>query len=185
MTIMFACSKIWPSTLWLSLLLALPAECPAGQRGLAAKNGINNFDKVDERLYRGAQPDELGMKQLKLLGVKAVINLRMTNDLWQAEAQEALANGIAYTNVPLSSLSRPTEEQVNKILALIETLPAPVFVHCQFGCDRTGTIVACYRIRCNKWSTDLALREAEEHGMSRFEYGMKKFILDFPNLAKK
>jgi protein tyrosine/serine phosphatase len=163
----------------LGLLLALVVQCNAGQRGVPAQNGITNFDKVDEKLYRGAQPDELGIQHLKLLGVKTIINLRQTNDIWKAEQQEALANGITYTNVPLSSLSRPTEAQVAQVLALIQSSPAPVFVHCQFGCDRTGTIVACYRIRHDKWPSDLALREAEAHGMSRFEYGMKKFILEF------
>ena len=161
------------------LLLATLGQGAAGQRGLPAQNSITNFDKVDEKLFRGAQPDEQGMKQLQLLGVKTVINLRMTNDVWQAEEREALANGMVYTNVPFSSLSRPTDAQVAKVLSIIETSPGPVFVHCQFGCDRTGTIVACYRIRQHKWSGDLALREADAHGMSRFEFGMRKFILDY------
>jgi tyrosine-protein phosphatase SIW14 len=173
----------YPSAAALWMILALTAPCDAGQRGLPPTSDIPNFGKVDETLYRGAQPDELGMKYLKSLGVKTVINLRMTNDVWKAEADEARANGITYTNVPLNSLSAPTVQQVNQVLALIESSPGPVFIHCQFGCDRTGTMVACYRIQHHKWSGEFALREAEAYGMSRFEFEMKAFIRRFAKTA--
>src|SRR5690242_18031677 len=42
----------------------------AGERGLPAQEGIVNFGKVSETLYRGAQPDEPGIQNLKRLGVK-------------------------------------------------------------------------------------------------------------------
>src|SRR5207249_10137555 len=64
--------------------------------------GISNFARVNNRLYRGAQPNDRGIKSLARLGVKTIINLRMTNDVWSAEEAEARAVGIAYTNVPMS-----------------------------------------------------------------------------------
>jgi protein tyrosine/serine phosphatase len=109
----------------------------------------------------------------------------MTNDVWQAEETEAKANGIIYTNVPMSGVSRPTAEQVAKALALIETLPAPVFVHCQHGCDRTGTVIACYRIKHDQWTGQSALQEAEYYGISKFSLGMKKYIMEFGKAAPK
>src|SRR3954471_21597482 len=120
--------------------LALCLIFNAGARGLPAQNGILNFGKVSEALYRGAQPDSTGIENLQKLGIKAIINLRMTNDLWQPEVVEAAAHGILYTNVPLQGLGQPTHEQVQTILSLIGSLPGPVFIHCQHGCDRTGTI---------------------------------------------
>src|SRR5579872_693185 len=51
-------------------------------RGLPEQEGILNFGKVNERLYRGAQPDTEGMKSLKRLGVKLIVNLRMADDSW-------------------------------------------------------------------------------------------------------
>ena len=151
----------------------------AGERGLPAQLGITNFSKVSDRLFRGAQPDAAGLKALQELGIKTIINLRMPNDIWEPEPVEARIRGILYTNVPFSSLSRPTEEQMRIVLGLIEASPGPVFVHCQFGCDRTGTVIACYRIQHDNWLAPAALREAELHGMSRWESGMKSFILDF------
>jgi len=140
--------------------------------------GITNFARVNNRLYRGAQPDIDGINSLARLGVRTIINLRMTNDVWSAEEAEARALGITYTNVPMSGIGRPTNEQVARVLRIIETGTKPVFVHCQHGADRTGTIIASYRIRHDKWPSKQALQEAKEYGMSPLEIGMKRYVVD-------
>jgi protein tyrosine/serine phosphatase len=164
-------------------LTLIASACLAGPRGQPAQEGIANFGKVNEFLFRGAQPDPAGIESLKRLGVKLIVNLRMTNEAWQGEAANARANGIAYTNVPMSGLGRPTAEQIKTVLSIIESSPGPVFVHCQHGCDRTGTIIACYRVRHDNWSSDEALREAARYGMSRLERGMKEFVAAFAKTA--
>jgi len=57
------------------------------------------------------------------------------------------ALAIMYANVPMSGVSQPTDQQVMQVLTLLETVPGPVFIHCLHGADRTGTIIACYRIK--------------------------------------
>ena len=181
--------RSYPRIHWLEafvvLLLAAGNMAGARERGVPASEGIINFCKVNDRLYRGAQPDATGIKNLARLGVKTIINLRTANDVWKAEEAEARTSGITYTNVPLRGLGRPTDAQAATLLALIETLPAPVFIHCQHGCDRTGTIIACYRIKYDSWSSQLALEEARKYGLSALERGMRKFILAFGNAAAK
>ena len=161
------------------LLLAAGNLAGAWQRGLSPSEGIVNFGKVNDRLYRGAQPDALGINNLKKLGIKTILDLRTTNEVWAVEAAAARANGITYTNLPMKGYGRPTPEQVMQALAIIETLPAPVFVHCRHGCDRTGTIIACYRIRREQWSGEQALQEARHYGISMFARGMRNYILEF------
>jgi len=153
------------------------SDVPA--RGLPVTEGILNFGKVSERLYRGAQPDGEGLEHLKKLGVKLIINLREPGDDWKDEAAAASACGILYTNFPMNGFSRPKDEQVRQILGLLESFSGPVFVHCQHGCDRTGTIVACYRIQHDRWSVELAMREAERYGISRFEYLLRRYVHEF------
>jgi uncharacterized protein (TIGR01244 family) len=170
------------SLLCLLLISALPA---AGERGLPPREDIRNFGKVNDSLYRGAQPDAAGIRNLARLGIKSIINLRKSNDVWKAETAEARASGITYTNIPLKGLGRPTHEQVATLLALIENLPAPVFVHCQHGCDRTGTIIACYRIRQGGWPNEAALEEARKYGLSKLEHGMIDYILNFGKASTK
>jgi protein tyrosine phosphatase (PTP) superfamily phosphohydrolase (DUF442 family) len=152
-------------------------------RGLPRQEGILNFGRISQQLYRGAQPDAAGVKRLHELGVKTIINLRMPGDSWKAEATEAIAHGILYTNVPFRGFGRPTDAQVNQVLDLIASLPGPVFIHCQHGCDRTGTVIACYRIRHDGWSRDNAMKEAARHGISWFERGMRKFVVEFARSA--
>jgi protein tyrosine phosphatase (PTP) superfamily phosphohydrolase (DUF442 family) len=172
------------STFWLGFLMAL-GVCEAGQRGLPAQEGILNFGKVSETLYRGAQPDAAGLTNLHRLGIKTVINLRLAGEGWKAEAVEAQAAGLVYTNVPLRGLGRPMQEQVKQVLSILETCPLPAFVHCEHGCDRTGTIVACYRIQHDGWSAEVAMREARQYGLSWLERGMRKFILQFGKTGEK
>jgi protein tyrosine/serine phosphatase len=96
-----------------------------------------------------------------------------------AEGAEAWAHGIAYTNIPMQGSGWPSDAQVRKVLALIQTSTTPVFVHCHRGCDRTGTIVACYRIENDHWSSADALREAKHFGISWRRWGMKRYIKEF------
>jgi protein tyrosine/serine phosphatase len=152
-------------------------------RGVPASEGIVNFGKVSDGLYRGAQPDDAGLDSLKRLGVKTIINLRMTDDCWKDESAKAVSHGILYTNVPFHGMGRPTDDQVKTVLGMIDSLPGPVFIHCQHGCDRTGTIVACYRMKHDQWTLEKALAEANHYGLSMFERGMKKFVQDFSKLT--
>lgn len=168
----------------LVLGLHLLSTGAAGARGLPASQGITNFGKVDVTLYRGAQPDENGIKNLKALGVTTIINLRMPGDAEKAEPKLAVANGIQYTNVPLAGVGRPTDAEVAKILSVIQQSQGPVFIHCEHGCDRTGTIVACYRIQHDGWSYAEAMKEAEIYGLSPLERGMRKYIADFSKSAR-
>src|SRR2546423_5222598 len=165
-----------------SLLLGViitSSTCIAGQRGLPAQQGIPNFGKVTDTLYRGSQPDAAAITNLAKFGVKSIINLRMAKEGWQPEEAIARAQGIQYTNFPMHGFGRPTDEQMRAVLSLIHSLPGPVFIHCRYGCDRTGTVIACYRIEHDRWSKDVAMREAVKYGISRFEFGMKNFVLAF------
>jgi len=160
------------------LLLVLLAGC-ATQRGFPPKDQIINFDYVNKELYRGGQPNSQALHRLLEMRVASVINLRMANDTWQGEAELLGLMGIQYTNIPLHGLSAPSKGEMESILQTIKTMPKPVYVHCKYGCDRTGMVVACYRIRREKMPADVALKEAEFYGMSPLECGMKAFIKRF------
>ena len=141
---------------------------------------LPNFHQVNSGLYRGAQPKKGGLGKLKAKGVKTIINLRRENADTRAEAAEARALGMNYFAIPLPEHSRPQNDEVLRALSIINAPEnQPVFVHCRRGADRTGTIIACYRIMHDQWTGSQARREAKSHGLNFTQIGMKHYIDDF------
>jgi len=141
---------------------------------------LPNFHQVNENLYRGAQPQRGALKKLSELGIKTVINLRGASEDTRDEQAEAEASGMRYFNIPMPALGRPTDEQVERALAVIDARENwPVFVHCQRGADRTGVIIAVYRILRNQWTAEQAIDEAKRFGMAGIQFRKKDYISDY------
>jgi protein tyrosine/serine phosphatase len=132
-------------------------------------------------LCRGAVPSNVALQELQAQGVKLVIDLREKGRDTLRERQEVTALGMHYVSVPLGPWSAPSPDQIRTVLSLFGT--QPIFVHCWRGKDRTGTIVACYRIQHDGWSNARALEEANQYGMSHMERAMRSFILHFSPAA--
>jgi protein tyrosine/serine phosphatase len=159
-----------------TLLFTLPyASHPA----FAQVTGIPNFHQVNERIFRGGQPDERGWPELARLGVRTVIDLRRPGEhSTSAESIAVAAVGMRYVNVPMDGFATPTAEQLVIPLTLLDD-DEPVFVHCKLGCDRTGTVIAAYRISRQGWENQRALAEAREKGLHWWENGMRRFIVAY------
>jgi tyrosine-protein phosphatase SIW14 len=141
---------------------------------------LPNFHRVNATLYRGAQPKEGGFQKLASLGIKTVINLRDADENSKLEEQEVRAAGLRYFNIPFDGLGRPSDEKVERALAIINAPEnQPVFVHCKRGADRTGTVIACYRISHDGWTSEQAKDEAKRYGLGFWEVGMKDYIRDY------
>jgi uncharacterized protein (TIGR01244 family) len=157
------------------LILGFPAPAAA-----SSVPGINNFYQVDPEVYRGAQPTAEGFKYLGQLGVKIVIDLRKRDEKSAQEEQLVTAAGMRYVSVPMTGLTPPTPAETSQILAMLEDAAAgPVFVHCKRGADRTGAVIAAYRIDHEKWDNSRALQEAMADGMSRMQFKRQDFIRTF------
>ena len=166
---------------------AAPASAPSltprafGQKLQIA--GVHNGGKITDSLYRGAQPKETGLSELKLLGVTTIVDLRGEDQekvTWERNRAESL--GMRFVPIPVSGWSPPTDEQVVQFLSLFRGEPGQkVFVHCRFGDDRTGVFVATYRMTFEKWSAEQAVKEMYFFGFNGFWHpAMKSFIRDFP-----
>jgi len=157
-------------------LLALAWPVWAG----SGVHGIKNFYQVDQHVYRGGQPSVAGFRYLAQIGVKTVIDLREADARSKKEERVVAAAGMQYVSVPMTGLTPPTEAEITRILGILEDEnTGAVFVHCQRGADRTGAIIASYRIDHDRWDNAQALREAKALGMSFFQLPRQSFIRTF------
>ena len=174
-----------------SLLLAgtmvLDAGCAARRNGSAEAQrypiaekvtvaGIKDFGKINDYLYRGAQPKPEAIEELKKLGIDTIVDLRAErHGLMRKERAHAESLGMQLVNIPGTGWTAPRNKQIAEFFALVSAQPRRrIFVHCWFGGDRVGMFLAAYRIAFDGWTADEAV-----HEMHAFHY--KEFM--HPNMA--
>ena len=121
--------------------------------------GLPNLHKVTDNLYRSAQPSAEGMRNAEKLGIKTVLSLRGLH------SDEDLAQGtdLKLTRIKINTWAMD-EDNILEGLRIILQADGPVLVHCQHGADRTGTLMAAYRMVVQGWPRDAAIKEMLEGG---------------------
>lgn len=141
---------------------------------------LPNFYKVSDKFYRGAQPTENGVRELARMGVKTIIDLRGADENSEREKLWAQKAGIKFVVVDLGNWFKPKTSDVEAIIKQIDTASdEPVFIHCKRGADRTGTVVAVYRISHDEWTAKQALDEAKKFNFGWWQLWMKDYINDY------
>jgi protein tyrosine phosphatase (PTP) superfamily phosphohydrolase (DUF442 family) len=150
--------------------------------------GVENAGKISDFLYRGAQPRGDGYDELKKLGIAIVVDLRNSKPVKRdgGETREQVkveAAGMRYVEIPTSAFLGPTQIQVATFLQLQhDNEKQKIFVHCYFGDDRTGTMVATYRIAMDHWTSDEAYNEMRAYHFHKHLIVMGHFVKVFPAL---
>ena len=156
-------SLLAPAALACALALALAGAQRPAEPGVllpADLPGLPNFAWVSPRLCRGAQPTREGFERLRAMGVVTVVNLRAEH----SDREEIAGLGFRYVELPFTA-SRPEEGDVAGFLRVAsDPASGAVFVHCHHGADRTGYMVAAYRMAVEGWSVDRALEELPRFG---------------------
>ena len=121
-----------------------------------------NFYRVDELLFRSAQLDGSYAAKLHELGIKSIVNLRHFS---RGGDRRAFGDQFWLANKPLQSWEiKPA--QIAEVLRTIRERQkeGAVLVHCYHGADRTGLVVAMYRVIYQGWSLDAACSEMIDGG---------------------
>lgn len=119
---------------------------------------LKNCYRIDAKLYRCAQLNKEGMTTLAGMGVKELLNLReLHSDTDVADGRFALHR----VKINAGSIS---EQQIIDALKIIKSAQAPIMVHCWHGADRTGAVIAAYRVVIQNWSKSDALNELVNGG---------------------
>jgi protein tyrosine phosphatase (PTP) superfamily phosphohydrolase (DUF442 family) len=164
---------------YVSAFLALALSAAAWPASVPVPPDVPNFHQVNDLVFRGGQPGPQGWPGLAKMGVKVVVDLRREDEHSSAaERQAVLAAGMNYVNVPMKGVVAPGSDQVSKLLSLLES-GQPVFVHCKRGADRTGAVIACYRVEHDHWDPKKALNEAKSLGMKWDQFGLRSYVMAF------
>ena len=141
-----------------------PSTRPAHWAVPVARLGLPNLFRVSERLYRGAQPNAEGVRELAKLGVRTIVNLRAAHSDSDEIAEAGLEGVMNYVHIPMTAWN-PKEEHAKRFLSVVaDPSSAPVLVHCYHGADRTGMMVALYRVVVEGWSKERAIHEMKMGG---------------------
>lgn len=117
--------------------------------------------EVTAKIWRGPRPQTYLDLQLK--GFTRVIDLQSGLENWltdsELEFEEPRDFGIERLTIRCSSVMPPTRREVNLFLGLLEMSPRKTYVHCHSGVDRTGFMIAVYRMRKMGWNYKKAYDE--------------------------
>jgi protein tyrosine/serine phosphatase len=141
---------------------------------------IENFGKVNDHFYRGAQPKGRNYEQLAALGIKTIVDLREdARDDVRSATERA---GMRYINLPMKEKSYPQAGTAARFLQIVnDQANWPVFVHCAGGRHRTGVMTAIYRMSVDGWGVDRAYQEMKRYDFSTsWGHGCyKDYVFDY------
>lgn len=150
----------------------IPAAARSSER-LYNLPGLSNVGRVAPGVLRGAQPDKAGYATLKAMGVRTVLDMRTSEN----EKAQVEAAGMRAVAIPIEMTRDGLKDRVDRVVALMaDPANLPVYVHCRHGQDRTGIVVAAYRMKQQGWSLADAETEMQAFGFNDVWVNFKKFI---------
>ena len=135
--------------------------------------GVPNLYRVNSALYRSAQPTREGIADLDegmllVAGdapIRTIVSLRGK----RSDAPHAASpSTVQLEHIPVQSWHLEDEDVVRFLRIATDPARQPVLVHCRRGADRTGAMVAIYRVVVEGWTKADAIDE-----MTRGGYGFR------------
>jgi protein tyrosine/serine phosphatase len=181
----FFSHRVWKAITAAALIFAITLTAgavPHHKRTTGANAGIDieNFGKVNDHFYRGAQPEGRNYEQLAAFGIKTVVDLR--EDAREDARSATERAGMRYVNLPMKEKSYPQPDVATRFLTIVnDEANWPVFVHCAGGKHRTGVMTAIYRMSIDGWDVDQAYQEMKQyHFYTSWGHGCyKDYVYDY------
>ncbi len=135
---------------------------------------VKNLWKLNDSIYRSGQPESSNIPYLEQIGMKGVLNLRSHH----SDKEILSGSGITDYTVEMKA-DAFTDKEIIKALQVIASSQKPLLIHCKQGSDRTGVVIAMYRIIFQGWSKEQALNELQNGG-----YGFHDQYTNIPSYLK-
>lgn len=142
--------------------------------------GVRNFGEVTPTLYRGGQPTSEGFEALAHMGIAIIV------DTGRSKRDERLIKNLGMTYVSLPWYCPfPKDRVFARFIEITrENAGKKIFVHCRLGDDRTGMMIAAYRMAVGHWTAKEAMEEMHEFGYRGIHHlmcpGLGRYEKSFP-----
>jgi tyrosine-protein phosphatase SIW14 len=145
--------------------------------------GVPNAGSVTPELFRGAQPNNSAFAGLQKLGVNIVVDFRGESGEVTAEKKSVESLGMKFVNLPWNGAGLPSRDELLTFFTLLRDNPdQKIFIHCEYGADRTGVMIALYRIAVDHWTPQQAISEMKDfHYHSFMLPHLAKYVRAFPS----
>jgi tyrosine-protein phosphatase SIW14 len=161
---------------------------PAAKRSVGQRlllEGMHNFGEVTPMLYRGGQPTREGFERLAKMGIDIVVDTGRS----KRDEKQIKQLGMRYVSLPWHCPC-PKDEVFGRFLKLIKENPdRKIFVHCRLGTDRTGMMIAGYRMGVQGWTAEQAMKEMHSFGFTAVHHlicpGLAGYEKSFPDRLRK
>lgn len=170
-------TRVFAATLLVALALAGPTIAQ-DQKAVISKIKIDNFGRISDSFYRGAQPKGQDYSDLASLGIKTIVNLT-SDDVDVNEKAMVEKAGMKYIQIPMTTHEPPTPAKISQFLSVLKNPEStPIYLHCVGGKHRTGVMTALYRMTDEGWTADQAFKE-----MKQFKFGADFLHKEFKNFV--
>jgi protein tyrosine/serine phosphatase len=157
-------------------ITAEPAARPAAWATKIDRPGLPNLHKVNDWLYRGAQPTAEGIQELEKMGIKTIVCLRSDHS-----DKEIMGDAnMKLVEIRLDTWNVHATDIASFLKVVTDKKNQPVFVHCKHGADRTGTMCAAYRVVVDGWTKKRAIDEMTNGG-----FGFHSIWTNLPKLIER
>lgn len=127
-------------------------------------------------MARGGTPTAAGFSFVHLQGYSGLVDLRTTDDRTYSSFEPSWWR---YLYLPVVYTTAPTVEQAQSFLCFVlDPANQPVYVHDNFGNERTGVFVALYRYSAEGWPMRDALAEADLYGAG-IDAAQRQFLTEW------
>ena len=117
-------------------------------------NFVHNLYQVDSGIYRCAQPNRQAFSELSKMNITTIVNLRY----FETNKQKAKNTDLQLFHIKMRA-SKCNDDEIVAVLQLIKNRQGAIVIHCKHGADRTGLIIALYRIIFQGWDKESAIDE--------------------------
>lgn len=168
-------------SLLLLAVLALSVSIAGAQSQVKKETvaGITNFNHIETTVACAGAITTDSIPEIKKMGFASIINLRLPTEAGaniEAMQAEAKRVGINYTNIPFNNAAMDPAAVDRFLQTITQRGAEPAFIHCAGG-GRAATMWFVKRVIVDKWTTERAMAEATQLGMTTEAH--KTFALNY------